>query len=219
MTDGIQMRLIDRDRGELRLYGDIGFPRGGMTARDFDDQLKAMGRVSTINLRIHSEGGDVYDAVAMFSALRRHPARIEVDIDGVALSAATLVMMAADRIRIVQDGKIMVHSPWSFTSGTASELRQKADRLEAMQKTVVRMYAERTRQSEDAITQIMERETWMDPPEAMRLGFIDEITGAQRIAAHVDRDRYRNAPADLLPPAKMPRRLAVWRNKFKAVNT
>ena len=217
MNEALQMRMVGGDTAEILLYGDIGKPMGGVSALAFVEKLKALGKPQTITLRIHSEGGDVFDSLAIYNMLSRHPARIEVQIDGIALSAATLVMMAGDRIRIARDGQVMVHAPWTWTSGTAAELRQRADRLDALQASVVQIYARRTKLPEARVSELLDAETWMDPAQALKLGFVDEITGAERIAAHLDRDRYRNAPSDLLSPPKSPPRLAVYRDKLGAL--
>jgi ATP-dependent protease ClpP protease subunit len=216
MTETIQMRTTGRGAAEVLLYGDIGRPQGGITALAFAEKLKGLPRqTETINLRLHSEGGDLFTAFAIYNMLWRHPARVEVDVDGVALSSGSLVMMSGDTIRMPTDGQVMVHSPWTFAMGTAAELRQRADRLDAMMKSVVSIYAKRTKQTDAEITALMQAETWMDGPEALRLGFVDELAGPARMAAHVDRDRYKHPPASLLSAPKLPPGLVAYKERVR----
>lgn len=213
------IRMAGSDRGEVMVYGDLGeMFADGLTALDFVGRLRALGRPRVISVRINSEGGEVSHAIAMFNALRGTRARIEVDVDGVALSSASLVMMAGDVIRAASNAIIMIHDPWAKVAGTAEELESRAAQLRLIKRTVVKMYAARTKRSEPDIEALMSAETWFEAAEAKREGFVDELTGSVRVAAHVDRDRYRKTPADLLPPAKTPHRLAVYRNMVRAMS-
>lgn len=213
-----EMRSTSRNTGEILLYGDLGemFP-GGHSAKDFAERMKSLGRPSMINMRLNSEGGDVFTALAIYNTLVRHPARVETDVDGVALSAASLVMLAGDEVRAASNAIIMLHDPWSRATGTAAELRSRADRLDKIEASVRRIYAERTGLSEQRIDEMMEAETWMEAPEALANGFVHSLTGAERVAAHVDRDRYHHIPDELLPPPKTPERLKLYREKVAAM--
>jgi ATP-dependent protease ClpP protease subunit len=51
-----------------------------------------------VDLHINSPGGFVFDAVAMFEALRAHPARVVTHIDGLAASAASYLALAGDEV-------------------------------------------------------------------------------------------------------------------------
>ncbi|MBU5386934.1 Clp protease ClpP, partial [Citrobacter cronae] len=81
----------------VTLYDEIG--GFGITARDFAEELSTLGRVSQIDLHIHSPGGDVFEGLAIYNLLKNHPARIVVTVDGVAASMASVIAMAGDRVR------------------------------------------------------------------------------------------------------------------------
>ena len=84
---GNNIRFVNRGAktGEIWLYDQVGEGFfGGMSAKTFNDELNKLGKVDTINLRINSPGGSVFDGVAIYNTLKRHPARLEVDVDGIA---------------------------------------------------------------------------------------------------------------------------------------
>lgn len=199
MSDQFVMRSTGGSSAEILMYGDLGAMFKGMTAKDFAERVRGLGKVSEINLRINSEGGAVFDAVAIYNTLMRHQARVVVDIDGVAASSASLVAMAGDRIRMAEDSVMMIHDPWTPSGGTAAELREKAATLDKLESTVRSIYAKRTKLSDDEIDVLMANETWMTADEAVHYHFADEITRALKVAARVDPERYKHTPRRLIP--------------------
>src|SRR3990167_2641237 len=95
----------ERGVGEIVLYDEIGW---GLTAMDFLQAVRGRGDVQQINLLIDSGGGDVGTAIAMFNILKRHPARVEVTVDAVSASAATLVQMAGDEILMPENSAMFL---------------------------------------------------------------------------------------------------------------
>ena len=100
---------------ELILYGDISSGNSWyddeITPKQFDEELKALGDVDEITVRINSGGGDVFAANAIYTRLKDHKAKINVKIDGWAASAATIIAMAGDTIQIPASGVFMIHNP------------------------------------------------------------------------------------------------------------
>ena len=120
------------DVGTIYLYGVIGetFFADGITAKQIADDLKKLGRLSTLNVRINSEGGDVFQGRTIYNLLKSNPARIVVHIDGLAASAASLVAMAGAEIKIADGSFVMVHNAWSRIAGNAKDMRAHAELLE-----------------------------------------------------------------------------------------
>jgi len=186
------IRAKGADRAEILVYDDIGAGMfGGMTAKDFADELKALGPVREINVRIQSGGGNVFDGVAMYNSLKRHPARIVVDVDGLAASIASLIAMAGDQINMAEDAIMMIHNPWTVTGGGSKELRKAADTLDKVADNLVNAYHARTGMHPDNIRSFMEEETWMTAEEAREFGFADRITEPMQMAASADLSRYQ----------------------------
>src|SRR5688572_5756037 len=117
MTSPLKLRALADGSAELTIFGPIGaddFLARSITPQAIDEQLKALGSPREILVRISSPGGSVFDALAIRAALALHPARVRVRIEGLAASAATLVMLAADagELEVVAGSMLMVHSPW-----------------------------------------------------------------------------------------------------------
>ncbi|WP_024190693.1 head maturation protease, ClpP-related [Escherichia coli] len=108
-----------RGAADISIYEEIG--GFGVTAKQFAEDLKALGDVSHINLRIHSPGGDVFEGIAIYNLLRNHPADITVYIDGVAASMASVVAMAGDRVVMPENAMMMIHYPSHYLMGTHEE--------------------------------------------------------------------------------------------------
>lgn len=159
-----------------------------------------------INLRINSPGGDVFAARAIKTALEQHPARVTAYVDGLAASAASFLMMAADEIRIAPGAFVMIHNAWGLAVGDARELRTTADLLDQVTATIRADYAQRTGLSLDEIATMMDAETWLEAEDAAAKKFADAILEkpAKADAAArttFDLSAYANAPAALLKAA------------------
>lgn len=190
------------DSAEIYVYGVIGTDwfGDGVSAKQFADDLKALGKVKTIDLRINSEGGSVFDGKAMYSLLNEHPARIVVHIDGLAASAASFLAMAGDEIEISEGGFIMIHNAYTIAMGDARELRRSAEMLDTVNNTIIDVYAARTKGDRKKIAQMMDDETWMTGAEAVENGFADRMVENLKVAASVvDAARYKKLPASLKP--------------------
>ncbi|WP_376993373.1 head maturation protease, ClpP-related [Azospirillum himalayense] len=196
-------RIVNRgDTGEIYIYGTIGADwfGEGVTAKQFTEDLKKLGNVKTIHLRINSEGGSVMDARAMYTQLVQHSARVIVHIDGWAASAASFLAMAGDEIEIAEGGFFMIHNAWTVASGGADDLRRTADLLDSVNTTIRETYVARSKSDPDKVKKWMDDETYFSGPEAVAAGFADRIVENMKVAASVKHpERFRNLPAALRP--------------------
>ncbi len=200
--NGYRVIAKGADAAEIYLYGVIGgdWFGDGVTAKQFADDLRALGKVKTIDLRINSEGGSVFDGKAMYSLLNEHPAAITVHVDGLAASAASFVAMAGDVIEIAEGGFIMIHNAYMLAIGDAREMRRSADMLDTVNNTIIDVYAARTKGDRKAIAKMMDNETWMTGAAAVKNGFADRMVENLKVAAAVKHpDRFRNIPQALRP--------------------
>lgn len=204
------------DRAEIYLYGAIGqdWFGEGVTARQFADDLKKLGAISTIDLRVNSEGGSVFEGKAMYSLLVEHKARVITHIDGLAASAASFIAMAGDEIEIAESAFVMIHNAWTIAIGGADEMRRTGDLLDSINVTIRDVYVARTRRTAAEIGGWMDAETWMTGREAVDRGFADKVAGNLKVAACVrDPARFRNVPAALRPG---PARIAAAMSRIRA---
>lgn len=163
--------------GQIDLYGPIGqdFFGDGISGASFAKQLKALGDVRTIEVHIDSPGGSVTDASAIYTLLSSHPATVNVQIDGLAASAASYIAMAGDSIAISEAGFFMIHEARGRAAGTGSDLRRAADTLDMVTGTIADIYVARTSTARKQIDSWMKAETWFTGREAFDAGFADRI--------------------------------------------
>ncbi|EIT4380448.1 Clp protease ClpP [Escherichia coli] len=176
-----------RGTAEISIYEEIG--GFGITAKQFTEDLKALGDVSHINLRIHSLGGDVFEGIAIYNLLRNHPADITVYIDDVAASMASVVAMAGDRVVMPENAMMMTHKPWGISGGNAGDMRDYADLLDKVETVLIPAYARKTGKSAQEIATMLEDETWMDGKECLKHGFADELLPSVRAMARIESKR------------------------------
>ncbi len=182
-----------RKTAEIRIYEEIG--AWGITAKQFADDLAALGDLTAINVRINSPGGDVFEALAIHNALQRHTAKVTTYIDGLCASAATIIALAGDETHMVSNGMYMIHEPWTFAGGDAEAMQKSADLLNTTAEQIVSMYARKTGLTADELRAKMQSETWMTAQEALDEGFVDVIDEPLRIAAKAhDLSRFTHPP-------------------------
>jgi len=201
-ADPIRFRMEKSDTGqsaEIYIYDVIGDSWEGTTAKQFSADLKELGKPKTLNIFINSPGGVVFDGVAIYNALRRHPAHKNVHIDGVAASIASVVAMAGDEIQMAANGMMMLHDPWGFVIGRSKDMRDAADRFDKIRDTLIGTYASRSGSKDTQIAEWMDAETWFSADEAIAAGLADSITkevAAAALAVH-DLSEFQNVPRSL----------------------
>jgi ATP-dependent protease ClpP protease subunit len=181
--------------GDIVIYDEIG--AFGIPAKTFLDELKALGSIAELTVRINSPGGSVFDGVAIYNALKRHDAAITVWIDGIAASIASMIAMAGDQVVMPENAMLMLHDPSALVLGTASDMRLMADALDKMKAGMVAAYRDKSGRDDAEIEALMAAETWLLAQEAADLGLADRVEAPVRMAAHFDLSRFRNTPPQL----------------------
>ena len=170
--------------GSIEIFEDIGEGFfGGVGAKEFSADLKALGDISEIHLFINSFGGQVFEGLTIFNLLKAHRATVRVFVLGIAASIASIIAMAGDEISIAANGMMMIHEPMISTFGNAEELREAALSLDRISGALVCTYVARTGLDTEKISAMMAAETWMGAKEAVEFGFADKITEELAIAA------------------------------------
>lgn len=171
----------EAQRASLYIYEVIGedwWTGEGLTAKKVADALAQMKGAKTLDIYINSEGGDIFEAKAIYAQLRRFEGERIVHVDGIAASAATFVAMAGDRIITAPAATWMIHEVWARGAGRAGDLRALADVLDMENQVFAETYARRTGRSVEDVLAWMAAETWMSATEAKARGFTDEIAEA-----------------------------------------
>lgn len=170
---------------DIYLYDAIG--EWGVTAQDFVNALRSV-ITGTITMYVNCPGGEVFDGLAIYEALRRHPANITAFIDGIAASAASFVVMAADRIVMAEHAKMMIHDAHGGVLGNARDMRSMADLLDALSDTIADIYADKSGKTRDEWRTAMQAAeggpdgTWYDAKAAVKAKLADEMIGGDKSA-------------------------------------
>jgi ATP-dependent Clp protease protease subunit len=180
---------------EIVIYDEIG--AFGIPAKAFLDELKALGPVAELTMRINSPGGSVFDGVAIYNALKRHDARVTVWIDGIAASIASMIAMAGDEVVMPENAMLMLHDPSGLVIGTAADMRGMAEALDKMKAGMVAAYRDKSGRDDAEIEALLAAETWLSAQEAVELGLADRVEQPVRMAAHFDLSHFRNPPPQL----------------------
>ncbi|OME25829.1 head maturation protease, ClpP-related [Paenibacillus sp. FSL E2-0274] len=202
-------RAAGQGKGELQLYGIIESETwwgDEITPQTFKSEMDSLGDISELNVYINSDGGDVFAGQAIHSMLKRHKAHVNVYIDGIAASIASVIAMAGDTVYMPRNSMMMIHSPWTIAMGNATDFRKMADDLDAARESMIAAYQDKSGVERDELVALLEAETWLSAERAIELGFADEIEQTKQIAAAVrngaltingqimDLKQYKNAP-------------------------
>ncbi|GHV33225.1 hypothetical protein FACS18949_06580 [Clostridia bacterium] len=197
---------------ELTLYGDIESRQSwyddAVTPTKFNEELAALGNVDEITVRINSGGGDVFAAVAIFTRLKQHPANITVIIDGWAASAATIIAMAGNTVKIPAAASFMIHDPALGLLGyyTEQALSEMSNELKVAKDCIINAYLTKSGKSREDIAALMSATTWYTGEQAVEAGFCDEVLFAAEDEDSrpiiTDHTRYTGMPKALLDRAE-----------------
>ncbi len=185
----------------MALYGIVGWD---LVASDVSRALAEAGDIDAIHLRINSQGGDVFEGLAIYNLLTQHKAKVNVTIDGLAASAASFIAMAGDRISMAESAMFMIHNAWGFAVGNSDDMMETANLLDKIDGMLARIYAARTKLKQSRLRDMMDAETWMTGQEAKDQGFVDVLIPNKdkppksSSASNSIRLQFRNAPREKL---------------------
>ena len=201
----IDMRATDTG-AELYLYGDIVDDElvaayfGGTCPQAIADFVNGLNPNAPVTIYFNSPGGDVFAGLAIQNILKRHAGKKTGQVDGMAASIASVILMGCDEIVVNTGAQIMVHDPWTYVQGNARALREVADQLDQAKESILDVYMTKTREgvSRDQVAALMEAETWMRGEKAAEyfdLGVKDAPAAAAAVSVLFG--SYKNLPDDL----------------------
>ena len=152
-----------------------------------------------VEIRINSGGGSVFDGLAIYNLIKDYEGPTTVIVDGLAASIASVIALGADKLVMNEGSFFMIHNPWTISGGESKDLRQAADILDKIQSQIVDIYASATGKDEAEIIALMDAETWLNPDEALEMGFAQEIKSGIKIAAALKTKYiFNNIPQELI---------------------
>lgn len=149
-----------------------------VTPQVFQDEL-SQGK-GPINLWLNSPGGDCVAASRIYTMLMNYPDDVNVKIDGIAASAASVIAMAGTKVSMAPTAMIMIHNPLTIVGGQKEDLDQAAQMLAETKESIINVYELKTNLPREKISAMMDDETWMNVNKAIELGFADDMLGQNK---------------------------------------
>lgn len=192
----------NQNEADVFIYGDIVSNQWDdidTTASSFKKDLDGLGEISTINLHINSPGGSVFEGIAIYNMLKRHKAKVNVFVDALAASIASVIAMAGDTIFMPKNSMLMIHNPWTFGMGNANDFRKLADDLERIGASSSQTYLSKagSKLTEEKLQELLDNETWLSADEAFEYGLCDVVEEANQMVASISEEmlkQYKNVP-------------------------
>lgn len=173
----------DADERTIGIYDVIGedyWTGGGFTVKRMAAALRSMG-AGPVTVAINSPGGDMFEGIAMYSMLRDHKGEVTIKVMGLAASAASIIAMSGDDVRIARPAFLMIHNCWLLAVGNRHDLRDVADQIEPFDAAMADVYAARTGETQEAMGKLMDRETWIGGSAAVAQGFADDLLDSEEV--------------------------------------
>jgi ATP-dependent Clp protease protease subunit len=170
------MAAVDDDT-TITMFDVIGedwWTGGGVTAKRISAALRQIGD-KDVTVKINSPGGDMFEGIAIYNLLRAHKAKVTVEVLGWAASAASIIAMAGDEIRMGLGTFMMVHKPWGAVVGTDDDFFAAGEAFKQFTSSLIDIYEARTGLARSAIEKLVVAETYMGPSEAVKNGFADVV--------------------------------------------
>lgn len=198
----------------LFLYDSIGenWWGGGVSPQKVVEAIAEAERSGArrLNVFINSPGGNAFDGMAIYSAIRRFKGEKHICIDGLAASAASVIAMAGDVVDMTRVAMLMVHNPSSLVIGESKDLRKEAEVLDAIRDSMIAAYCHKTGKKSSELRELCDGETWMTADQAVDAHFADSVVeeepdededeadGAATLAASAIVGSFKSAPPDVL---------------------
>jgi ATP-dependent protease ClpP protease subunit len=161
----------------VHIYDEIGW--FGITAAEFVAELSQV-QASAIDVHLNSPGGEIFDGIAIANSLRAHPATVNVYVDSLAASIASVIAMAGDRVVMAPNSQLMIHDGSGLCIGNAAAMRGHAELLDRQSDNIASVYADRAGGTVAEWRERMQAETWYTAEEAVEAGLADEVSPSSR---------------------------------------
>lgn len=157
------------------IYQNYGLSEGEVSAHGLKGVIDSLD-VDTINVYINSMGGEVSEALAICSALKRHQATVHTLCDGFACSAASVIFCVGDQRTMSPTSMLMIHNCMSYLGyANSGEMRKAAEDNDKINSRSIEVYKAASNLEEEKIVKMMDAETWLTPEECLEYGLATDI--------------------------------------------
>lgn len=217
-----EIKALASDQPTISIFDRIGadWEGNGVTAARIAAALRQIGDKPVI-AEINSPGGNYFEGVAIYNLFRRHTQAVNVQVLGIAASAASIIAMAGDTVAIAHNAEIMIHQAQGVFFGNADDMEDAIATLRKLDNAMAETYAARTGKSIDELIAMMKAETYIGGQEAVDAGFADEVMQREaQMPVYAKADEFPSDKASLdklLATKGMPR--GARRDLYRAIGT
>ena len=213
------IRAASEEEHSISIYDVIGqdpWSGEGVTTKRIAAALRSVNGAD-VTVNINSPGGDMFEGLAIYNLLRDYSGKVTVKVLGLAASAASIIAMAGDEIRIARAGFLNIHNCWVVALGNRQDLLEVASRLEPFDQAMAEIYASRTGSQLSTMQQLMDADTWLNGSAAVEQGFADQLLAADAVRqSPVDQTRIKTLQS---PPADMSQAIADFQQAMTQFKT
>lgn len=169
--------IIKTHKNTLTAYGSIWSGDGTYFVSHFS---RLESEYNDITVRLHTNGGSVFDGNLMYNAINKSKANVTIIVDGISASMGAIIMLSAKNVQIVENGFVMIHAPSSYVSGNARDFEADAKLLRMIEKNFIAKLQAKTGKSKQEAEKLMDgSDHWFDAEECLAMGLVSQIIPAQ----------------------------------------
>jgi ATP-dependent protease ClpP protease subunit len=183
----------ETEYADIWIYSEVG--GYDVNAQKFINELKEVSD-KPLNVHINSLGGDVFDGLAIYNALKSHKKPVKILVEGIAASIASVIAMAGNTIEMAENSLFMIHNPFVMAGGDATELRKTASILDKIRDEIANIYEGVSGSGFDTLVGLMDNETWFNAMEAKEMGFATGITQPIKVENNYNISKFKNITHD-----------------------
>lgn len=166
------------------IYNEIG--GFGNSAEEVQTQINNNPDSENIIVHLSSPGGEVFEGWTIGNILKNSGKKVTVIVEGICASIATYIALQADEVHMVETARFMIHNPNIAIQGEEKDLNAASKQLSSIKNDLVKTYQKKTNLNSDMISAMMDKETWLNSEEAMKLGFVDKIISDVKAVAKLN---------------------------------
>jgi len=130
---------------------------------------------NNIVVKLHTEGGSVFDGNLMYNAIQNSTSTITIQIIGICASMGAIIALSIEEVYMVENGYIMIHAPSGEAFGTANDIESNVKILRSIEKNFIKKLINKTGQTEDSVKQWLNGDNWFDAEQSLQEGLIKGI--------------------------------------------
>jgi ATP-dependent protease ClpP protease subunit len=184
MPDSWEIKNKDNNIAEILIYGEIvgnsrEWDEDSWSAKELNEELNNLGDIDELHIRINSGGGNAVEGISIYNSLKKYGEENDVFIksiiEGLAASISSVIPLASSEIIMAKNSLYMIHMPYAMATGTADDMRKRAEVLDSVTEIIINTYEDKTGLDREEIKEMMSEETWLESDRALKLNFIDKV--------------------------------------------